>query len=195
MRRGKVGIFGGRFDPIHTGHLIIARDVIEEFQLDRIIFLVSFNPPHKPTIANFEDRFEMVKRAIVGEDRFEVSSLEKKLGLRKTYTALVLEEFKKEYPQERLFFLVGADQYIEFPRWYHPEMVLKLAKLIVLERPEVEIPRTILKPDNIVFFKGRVIAISSTEIRERIKEGKSIRYLVPESVRKYIRLKGLYKTY
>lgn len=193
MNIAKIGIFGGRFDPIHTGHLIIARDVLEALGLQRIIFLVSFHPPHKPTLASFEDRLEMVKRATRKEEGFYVSDLEAHLGLEKTYTALVLEEFKRRNPPSEIFFLLGADQYVDFPRWYHPERVLDLARLVVLERPEVEIPKTLFKPDNVIFFRGRVISISSTEIRERIIHGKSINFLVPEEVRALIEERKLYR--
>ena len=189
----KVGIFGGRFDPIHTGHLIIARDVKELLNLEKIVFLVSFNPPHKPTVADFEDRVEMVRRAIKGERGFEVSTLEREMGLPKTYTVLVLQELKRRIPKADLYFLLGSDQYAEFPRWYHPEKILELANLVVLLRPEIEIPKTIYKPNRIVFFKKRTISISSTEIRKRSSEGKSIRFLVPESVREYIEKRKIYR--
>lgn len=183
----KIGIFGGRFDPIHIGHLILATDILETFELNRIIFLVNYLPPHKPVFAPFEHRFNMVKIAIEGIQEFSASDIESQLKLAKSYTALVLPHFTTH---GKLFLIIGADQYKDFDKWYSHEKIMDLARLIVLDRPGIITKG--LYDDRILRFSLRTIDISSSEIRERIRTGKPIYYLVPDRVREYIYKNKLY---
>lgn len=183
----KIGIFGGRFDPIHIGHLILARDVLEAFALDQIVFLVNYKPPHKPVHASFEHRFNMVHMAIENIPEFNASDIESKLDIEKSYTALVLPHLAN---LGELLLIIGADQYKEFDMWYSHKKIVEMAKLIVMDRPGV-ITKGIYD-DKILRFTHRRIDISSSEIRERIRTGKPIHYLVPDRVREYILKKKLY---
>ena len=186
----RIGIFGGRFDPIHHGHLILAQDVLEHLHLDRVIFLVSAQPPHKAAHAPFEHRYRMVQLAVAGHPAFEASDLEARLDLPRTYTALVLPHLNLE--GHEAFFLMGEDQYRHFHAWYQPEEILKRVQIVVLRRPGAE--RTPGPYDaQVRFLESRLVDISSSEIRQRIREGRSIRYLVPPEVRAYIEAHRLYR--
>ncbi len=191
----KVGIFGGRFDPIHIGHLIVAQDAVELLNLEKLVFLVSFTPPHKDCFAPFEDRFEMVKLAISGVPYFEVSDIEKRLRLEKCYTYEVMKKLKVELQGANCLLIIGMDQFNALPTWYRWRDLVELVKIAVLRRPGDTPDPDLTKKlkEKVIFLDTRLIDISSTEIRERIKDGKSIRFLVPQSVKEYIVSKGLYK--
>ncbi len=186
----KIGIFGGRFDPIHIGHLIVAQDVLETLRLDKVLFLVSYHPPHKEAVASFEDRYEMVLRAIQDFPYFTASDLERRLNLEKSYTANVLPHLQS---LGELYFFMGVDQYRTFPEWYNPEKILSLARIVVFERPGVS-----REPNpydsQVLFVHVRQIQISASEIRQRIREGRPYRLFVPAGVADYIEQQGLYKT-
>lgn len=193
----KIGIFGGRFDPIHIGHILILQDIVENFDLEKIIFLVNYKAPHKQSFAKFEDRYQMVKMSISRYKFFEISDYEKKLNLEKSYTYEVLRRFLKEnfLENKEIFFIMGSDEYKKFNTWYKWEKLLELTKFIVLKRPREGLSKNTewFKKGTFLFFKKRIIDISSSEIRRRIKEGKSIKYMVPDCVERYIYEKGLYK--
>ncbi|MEO0145446.1 MAG: nicotinate (nicotinamide) nucleotide adenylyltransferase [candidate division WOR-3 bacterium] len=189
----KIGIFGGRFDPIHMGHLIVAQDVLERLGLDRLVFLPSFHPPHKGTEASYEDRLEMIRLGI-GQDNglLEVSDLERRLALPKSYTVDILEALRKEmHEEDEVTFLVGTDEFANLPSWHKPERLFKLARVAVLARA-IKTPITHALAQHATFVPNRVVELSSSEIRERVKRGMSIRFMVPEPVREYILKKGLY---
>jgi len=189
----KVGIFGGTFDPIHHGHLITAQSVREIQDLDKIIFIPSFISPHKAAVnsASPEHRMNMLKLAVEGVDFFEVSDYEiKKEGI--SYTIDTLKEFKKNY--DELEFIIGYDNIFKFHTWKNPDEIMKIAKILVLKR------RSSLPPphkDKYVksasFVETRGIEISATDIRERVKKGMPIHFLVPEKVKEYIYSFNLYK--
>ncbi len=189
----KVGILGGSFNPIHLGHLIVANWVVEEFSLDKIIFIPCFIQPLKSCkdFAESNHRLEMIKMAIANNPKFEVSDFEIKRK-RKSYTIDTLRYFKKTF--ENLYFIIGADNLNEFHRWKEPDEILKTAKLIVVNRGgyNVRIPKKLRKVE-IYQCKIPAIEISSTNIRERIRKNLSIKYLVPDSVEKYIHQNNLYK--
>jgi nicotinate-nucleotide adenylyltransferase len=187
----KIGIFGGAFDPIHIGHIILAQDVWENVKLDKIIFLVNYKPPHKETYASFDDRFNMVKLATSGFEYFEASDFEAVENIVPSYTVNVLEKLKEKLNEAEFYLIIGADQYQALPSWYNYNRLLEMVNFIVLKRPGWE-----LKPifsEKVIFLDERLIDISSTEIRERVKQGKSIRFFVPERVSDYILKKGLYR--
>jgi nicotinate-nucleotide adenylyltransferase len=183
----RIGIFGGSFDPIHHGHLILARAAREELGLDRVIFIPADMSPHKtetkPSTA--QDRLAMVQRAIADEDGFAASDIEL-LRPPPSYTVETLRELKALYPGDELILLIGADNVAKFETWREPDEIRKHARIAVLDRAHHEIP------DDWTVVR-RLVDISSTDIRRRIQAGKSIRYLTPDSVCDYIREHGLYR--
>jgi nicotinate-nucleotide adenylyltransferase len=191
----KIAILGGSFNPIHIGHLILANTVCEEFNLDKIIFVPCYIQPLKSNkdFASAEDRLAMIKLAIQNNPKFELSDIEiKRKG--KSYTVDTLKYFKQKY--DDLYFVIGADNIKDFHRWKEPDTILKLAKLIVTNRGGIErkIPKR-LRGKKIFVCKIPDIEISSTLIRNNIRSNKSIKYLVPEKVEKYIIKNKLYTNY
>jgi nicotinate-nucleotide adenylyltransferase len=191
----KIAILGGSFNPIHIGHLILANTVCEEFNLDKIIFVPCYIQPLKSNkdFASAEDRLVMIKLAIQNNPKFELSDIEiKRKG--KSYTVDTLKYFKQKY--DDLYFVIGADNIKDFHRWKEPYTILKLAKLIVTNRGGIEqkIPKR-LRGKKIFVCKIPDIEISSTLIRNNIRSNKSIKYLVPEKVEKYIIKNKLYTNY
>ena len=192
----KIGVFGGRFDPIHTGHLIVALDALEILGLTRVYFLVSYNAPHKESRARFDDRLEMTRLATEDNPQFHPLDIEGRLSLEKSYTYLVMKKLKEELgPEGEYYLLMGADQFNQFRTWYEYRRLAELSYIAVLRRPYQKLDESILEElgDRVVTLRTRLIEISSTEIRSRVKEGKSVKYLVPPSVARYIEEKGLYR--
>lgn len=186
----KVGIFGGRFDPIHIGHLILARDVAEHVGLDKVLFLLSYTPPHKEVSLSFDNRLRLLKAALDSEPDFEACTIERELALKKSYTAIVLEKLSQTMPQDNLFFIVGEDQFEKFNRWYKPKKIFQIAHVVVLKRHERGTTTSFLS--NVLYVNKRIIEISSTEIRDRIKKGLPIHHLVPHNVAKIIEAEKFY---
>ncbi len=184
----KIGVFGGRFDPIHLGHLIHAELLCTDHGLDVVLFVPSFDPPHKPAEADFDHRFRMTKLGIYKNKRFWITPLEKQKG-GKSYTVNTLMLLQKIYKNHELYLIVGADEWKDFDNWKSPEKIMEIAKIIVLPRKDVKIK----KKKEVIFPPLPVIDISSSEIKKRIKQKKSIRYLVPDPVRIYIFKNNLYK--
>jgi len=189
----KVGIFGGTFDPIHNGHLITAQSVREIRKLDKIIFMPSFVSPHKKNIdtAKPEQRLKMIELAIEGVDFFESSDYEISRG-GISYTVDTLREMKKFY--DEIEFIIGYDNIFEFHTWKDPDEIMKLVKVLVLKRKSSH-PITFEDKyvKEAVFVQTRGIEISATDIRERIKKGMPIHFLVPEKVKEYIYSSDLYR--
>jgi nicotinate-nucleotide adenylyltransferase len=189
-----LGIFGGTFDPIHMGHLIIAESVREQEHLDRIIFVPSFVSPHKQGIpvSAATDRLAMVRAAVASNSSFEVSDVEiAKGGI--SFTVDTLRILKAAHPADRFHLLIGADNMEEFATWKNPAGIVANAGILVMRRPGFsgKTPEGELF-SNIRFCEVPEIGISSTDIRRRISGGESIRYLVPEAVERYISEKHLY---
>ena len=187
----KIGILGGTFNPIHIGHLILAEEVREKLKLDKIIFVPAYLPPHKNNseIASVRDRYEMVKRAIKNNKNFSVSDIEiKRDGL--SYTIDTINEFKRLYPKDELYFIIGSDLLNYLDEWKDLGQILKMVKFIVATRPGFSLEKI---PSYISTIDIRAIDVSGYEIRRCIKEGRSFRYLVPETVYNYINKKNLYK--
>jgi nicotinate-nucleotide adenylyltransferase len=191
----KVGIFGGTFNPPHMGHLIIAERVRADLELSKIVFVPSFISPHKQDreIASGEERLMMLRLAIGGDTRYEVSDLELRRG-GVSYTVETLAEMARTLPGDELFFLLGMDNLIEFDTWKDPQRITELATIVVMTRPGFARPdRLPVDGLNLIYCDVPEIAISSTEIRRRIQGGDSIRFLLPEAVEEYIRGRGLYR--
>jgi nicotinate-nucleotide adenylyltransferase len=203
MGPGKIGIMGGTFDPIHYGHLVTAEAAREKFCLDKVIFVPSGNPPHKRSkeISPGIDRVNMTVLATANNPYFEVSDIElKRDGY--TYTVDTLKEFIKMYGENtRFYFITGADAVMEILTWKDVSTILKLCRIVSAYRPGSDINKFRSMVDelervhrsNIHLIEVPALAISSTEIRKRVKSGITIKYLLPEKVEKYILEKGLYK--
>lgn len=198
----RIGIMGGTFDPLHYGHLVAAEMARHEFALEKVIFIPTGNPPHKVgrRVTSPGDRYEMVKRAVRDNSFFEVSDLEiQRKGY--SYTVDTLKELHELYPQYVLYFITGADAFREIFTWREVQSVLSLSHFIGASRPGFDPHEFLeeLKRDYPEFlphmhlFDVPALAISSTDIRSRVKEGKPIRYLLPESVRLYIEEADLYR--
>jgi nicotinate-nucleotide adenylyltransferase len=203
MGPDKIGIMGGTFDPIHYGHLVTAEAAREKFCLDKVIFVPSGNPPHKKNkeISPGIDRVNMTVLATANNPFFEVSDIElKRDGY--TYTVDTLKEFIKIYGENtRFYFITGADAVMEILTWKDVSTILKLCRIVSAYRPGSDINKFRSMVDelervhrsNIHLIEVPALAISSTEIRERVKSGITIKYLLPEKVERYILEKGLYK--
>jgi nicotinate-nucleotide adenylyltransferase len=196
----RLGLFGGTFDPIHLGHLILTEACREACALDRVWFVVTAAPPHKRgdrTPASH--RLEMARIATAGHAAFEVSEIEADADDGPHYSYQTLERLAAERPDDELFFLIGADSLADLPGWRRPERVAELATIVVVNRPGIdpEIARNPpdLGPDARAFQFVSVppIGISSTDLRRRVAEGRTIRYQVPRGVEAYIAEHGLYR--
>jgi nicotinate-nucleotide adenylyltransferase len=183
----RIGIYGGTFNPVHHGHLILARQALEEFKLDRLVFVPAAESPFK--IQNHSapsgDRLAMLRLAIAGEDRFLVDPLEIERG-GISYSIDTVKMFRNRDPGAELFFLVGEDNADRLTEWHRFEELKKLVYFVVLSRSE-----DFQSPEYPVV--QRRIEISSTEIRNRVANQESITYLVPESVKHYIEQHQLYQ--
>ncbi|MCS7202197.1 MAG: nicotinate-nucleotide adenylyltransferase [Dictyoglomus sp.] len=193
----KIGILGGTFDPIHNGHLWFAESAKENFNLEKIIFIPNKIPPHRNIpLASEIERYEMVLLATINVSYFEVSDIEIRREGR-SYIVDTLEEIKNLYRDKEIFLLLGSDAFSQFLSWKNPEKVINLCRLIVGKRGEenfnMDLEDFIEKyKEKILFFDFPYFPISAQEIRERIRMGRSIRYLVPPLVEEYIYKKRLY---
>lgn len=182
----KIGLLGGTFDPIHIGHLLMARTAQEEMGFDKVIFIPSCVPPHKrsSTLFGVEDRIAMVRLAVAYNSSFEVSDFEVRKGGR-SYSVDTVRHFREDYGSGvKLYFIVGGDAINQIHTWKDIEEIKKMCAFVSVNRPGF--PRLLSRLRyHTITMHG--IDISSTEIRKRIQQGKSIQYLVPESVLGYIR--------
>jgi len=184
----KTGLFFGTFNPIHTGHLIIAQYFINFGDLDKILFIVS---PHNP-LKNKEDlidantRLEMVRLSIEDNDKFEVSAIEFQLPL-PSYTFQTLEKLKEEQPDEEFIVLMGSDSLATIEKWKNFNYILDYFKIYVYPRFQSNISNTCKQPPNIIFFDAPQVNISATLIRQHLKANKSIKYLVLPKIEAYIK--------
>jgi len=197
----RLGIFGGTFDPVHFGHLLLAEQCREQCELDEVWFIPAGLPPHKlsQAVASGMARAEMLELAIAGHGAFRVDRRE----LKKTtpsYTVETLAELQAENSGRELFFLMGADSLHEFATWREPARILALATLVVANRGGVLDPVLASLerlPDHLVRDRVRCVAIpendvSASDMRRRVREGRSIRYMTPRAVACYIETHRLY---
>lgn len=195
----RLGLFGGTFDPIHLGHLIIAEACREAMRLDLVLFVVAGVPPHKPGGRTpVGDRIEMARIATAGHPSFEVSEIEAK-GPGPNYSFETLEAVHRDRTGDDLFFLIGADSLVDLPLWRRPDRIAELASIVVVNRPGVDPVVSASPPDlgpnarPIERVAVPPIGIASNDLRRRVSEGRSIRYLVPRGVEAYIAEQGLYR--
>jgi len=196
----RLGLFGGTFDPIHLGHLILAEQCREACELDKVWFVVAGEPPHKRwdrTAASH--RLEMARIAIAGHGGFEVSEIEtNRPGPH--YSVETLEALRAKRPNDDLFFIIGADSLVDLPMWREPARIARLATIVVVNRPGIEMADESKVPDlgpgskPFQFVTIPPIGIASTVLRRRLAEGRSVRYMIPRGVEAYIEAHGLYRT-
>jgi nicotinate-nucleotide adenylyltransferase len=190
-----IGMFGGTFDPVHIGHLLLAERAREELGLDRVLFVPANIPPHKRSgrmIAPPDCRIEMLRLAIARNPSFEMSTHEiDREGI--SYTVDTLRHFEEVRPDSRFTLLIGADNARDFSTWRHPERIVELARVAVWARPGSDLPEEILPGVPLERIAAPLLEISSTEIRERASLGRSIRYLVTDAVADYINRNELYR--
>jgi nicotinate-nucleotide adenylyltransferase len=191
--RERIGVFGGTFDPIHNVHLKAAHAALDQAHLDRVLFVVSARPPHKrdDTVASPEDRLALVRAAIDGESRFEVSDIELHRD-GPSYTHDTLAQIAEAHPSADLFLIIGDDSFAEFPTWRDPRAILAHAKLLVVPRPgkEPTAPAWMDRKYQVLSFNET--DVSSTEIRRRIAKGESVSTLLPVPVETLIQDRRLY---
>ena len=197
--KNKILIFGGTFNPIHNGHLILAEHCINEEGIDKVVFIPTMNPYYKDTL-DFDTRLKMLKMAIKDNDKFAYSSIENKYNLEgKLY--LILEKIS-ELSYDDITILIGSDSLMNLDWWYKIDEILKNYKILVLKRDDedeaIDIKIAEYKEKygaDIKVLNNKRVEISSSMIREMIKNGKSIKYLVRDDVEKFIRDEKLYVWY
>lgn len=215
----RLGILGGTFNPIHYGHLAAAEEIRDRLKLDRVLFIPSFLPPHKQEddIPSAVQRLEMVRLAVAGNANFRVSDVEVKRGGR-SFTIETIEELRSLHPGASLFFITGLDSFLEIQSWQQWQRLLTLCAFVVLSRPGFRF--TDLKKINFLDAQAATLAgldngrlthaavsadafslylemiphydISSTDIRKRRREARTIKYHLPEAVENYIIENKLY---
>jgi len=188
----KIGLLGGTFDPIHTGHLVLAQECWSKFSLDKVIFIPAYQSPLKKEgdSASPEDRVEMVRLAIEGDKRFELSTYEVDKG-DTSYTIDTIEHYKEKLPEGEIYFLTGSDSMEELSSWKEPDRVLSLTTFVIASRPGWSMDGPYADRVKLVIIPR--MDVSSTMIRDRVSRSEPIDYLVPGLVANYIKEKGIYK--
>lgn len=198
----RIGIMGGSFDPIHIGHLILAEYAYEQFQLEKILFVPTGNPPHKDIsiFSSSEHRLEMISLAIKKNPHFKLSLVEmERDGI--IYTYETLELLKQQTPDVKYYFIMGADSMFSFEQWKEPSRITKNCTIVVATRENMD--KQAVK-DKVIFLKDKYqcqieildtpsLEISSRMLREKVKNNKTIKYFITEEVENYINEKRLYK--
>lgn len=191
----KLGIFGGSFNPPHMGHLVVLESVRDQLQFDKILLIPSAQTPNKHDIslAPAAMRLEMTKLAVQGNPAFEISDIEiQRKGI--SYTVDTLSTLVGLYPKASFSLIIGADNFMEFQTWKSPKEILDKANLVVMSRPGFshrDVKHDLVRLTQ--FVNVPLIGISGTDIRRRVKLGRSIHFLVPPAVEEYIRVHRLYK--
>ena len=200
----RLGIFGGSFNPVHMGHLVVAQDALELFNLDRVLFVPCNRPPHKsPTgLVDGPHRLAMLEAALEGDLRFEASDIELSRG-GISWSVDTARELRLRFPAAELVFIIGADSLLELHLWRESAELLKLCEFVTVVRPgtdmdalqQLELKLPAPWPERLMgnVRVGHLVGISSTDIRCRVAEGLSIRYLVHPAVEMYIAEHSLYR--
>ncbi len=190
----RIGLFGGTFDPIHLGHLVLAEQCREQLALDEVWFIPAGTPPHKPADGRTPgpNRLDMVQLAIAGHAPFHVTDLElQRSG--PSFTVETLAEVRRLRPQARLWWLLGADMLHDFSNWREPERIVTMARLGAVNRGGVVTGFPDQWAAHVDAVTIPALAIAASDLRERIAQKRSIRYLVPRAVEEYLREHGLYQ--
>ena len=191
----RIGVFGGTFDPPHIGHLLVANDAREALELDRLIFVPAGAQPFKvdtPPVASGQDRLEMVRLSVGDDANYVVDDAEiNRKGL--SFTVDTLEHLSEGNPAARLFLLMGEDVLAGFEKWRSPARIRELATLVAVSRGGLAGSIADPATSAVLRVSTRRVDVSSTEIRERRRAGKSIKGFVPESVERFIDVRGLYR--
>lgn len=190
MKR-KIGIFGGTFDPPHLGHLFIANEILSELSLDEIWFMPNQQPPHKEKSVGVtnEDRVNMLQLCMRNHPKFRIETIElERSG--PSYTFETMEILTELYKGNQFYFIIGADMIEYLPKWYKIDELLKLVTFVGVNRPNF----SHVTDYPMVFVDIPQVGISSSEIRQRLKAGKTVQYLLHDCVSKYIKEKKLYES-
>ncbi|MBQ7049449.1 MAG: nicotinate-nucleotide adenylyltransferase [Firmicutes bacterium] len=198
----KIAIMGGTFDPIHYGHLVTAEAVMHEYQIDQVLFIPSGQPPHKTEgqVTPADHRYLMTLLATETNPRFFSSRIEiDRKGY--TYTIDTIRELKEMYPGSEIYFITGADAFSNILSWKNPELLLSSCHFVAATRPGYSRAKAAPQiealmdrhADTLHYLEVPALSISSSEIRARVKEGRPIKYLLPETVENYIYKHGLYQ--
>ncbi len=193
-KRKRIGLFGGSFDPPHIGHCIIAARAVDQLNLDKVLFIPAYIPPHKKhrSTSDPRHRLAMTRLAIRSTKTFACSDQEvRRKGV--SYTVDTLRDLKRKFPDAELFLIIGGDSLAFFPSWREPEAILNLASLAVYDRPKVQLQRKQKGSKRIASIAGPLLDISSSGIRTMVAAGQSITFLVPQAVERYIRSHRLYR--
>ena len=189
----KLGLFGGSFDPVHVGHLLVAQAACEELALSRIFFVLAaqspFKPENKPAPANL--RAAMLRLALAGKPNYEVDEQEIKRG-GVSYTIDTVRDYVRRFPSAEIFYLIGADNVPTLPKWREADELAKLVEFVVVPRPGEAVAGDLPPQFRLRILKGFPLALSSSQIRERVKAGLPVDNLVPAAVAEAIRNNRLY---
>ena len=200
----RVGVFGGTFDPVHVGHLILAEQCRDQAKLELVLFVPAWLPPHKQQrpLTPFAQRVEMLMLATAGHAPFRIEEMEKERS-GPSYTVDTLTQLQQQRPGDELCFIIGSDSLHDLPGWYEPRRVLEMATLLVVARAGFsvfsaqELKKSLHLGDDFQLHyqivEAPLITISSRALRAKIAEGRSVRYMVPRAVEAYIQEKGLYR--
>lgn len=188
----KIGLYFGSFNPIHTGHLIIANHILNETDLQKIWFVVSPQNPFKPasSLLNEYDRIHLIRSAIADDPRLVASDVEFALP-KPSYTSHTLAYLTEKHPTNSFTIIMGSDSFQNLPKWKNFESIVKNFSIKIYLRPGFGVENTLTA--DVEILKAPLLQISATEVREAIQAGKSIRYLVPETVREEIEKASMYK--
>ncbi len=199
----RLGVFGGTFNPVHMGHLILAEQCREQAGLDQVLFVPAARPPHKQglALASFEQRVEMLNLAISGQPSFRVDDLEKNRP-GPSFTVDTLASLHDRDPNAELLLIIGSDTLHDLPTWHEPRRLLELAGLLIVARPGwpvadvAELRKTLTLADDFPLrhqvCQVPLVEISSSDLRQRLAAGRSVRYLMPRAVEAYVNDKNLY---
>jgi nicotinate-nucleotide adenylyltransferase len=200
MRALRIGILGGTFDPVHNGHLAVARAARRRYRLDVVYFIPCGLPPHKPRrrLSPFLHRFAMVALACAGEPGFAPSLLEAGAdlqGRQTSYSIDTLRRLRRLAPRAKLYFILGADAFLDLPKWKNVRQLARLCEFIVATRPGIDLRKLarVAVPDATVHFLGGVqVDVSASQVRQAVRRDRSVAGQVPSAVADYIRKMALY---
>jgi nicotinate-nucleotide adenylyltransferase len=189
----RIGLFGGSFDPVHIGHLLVAQAACEELALDRLFFIPAAQSPFKPGSAPATAvlRLRMLRLALAGKSNCEVDTQEISRG-GISYSIDTVRSYKARWPDTEVFFLIGADHVPTLPKWREAEALAQLVEFVVIPRPG-EVPANAPAPFRVRALGGWPLRLSSSDIRARVKQGRAVNHLVPPDVADVIRENDLYR--